>query len=110
MDFSGYSNSGNGIGDDKMSWGFDGSRQCLWHNGSRHFGEYWAKGDVLGVACDLEKRTISFCLNGNWAKWGVAYRNIDFTTGLSPGWTIQCDEDVEFGMENEYFRQKMIDF
>ena len=61
-----------------------------WHNGSRQFGRNWKTGDVIGVACDFHKRTLSFSTNGSFAKpFGVAYRNIEFAGGLSPAFTVQ---------------------
>jgi hypothetical protein len=90
LEFSGFNTEGVGIGDDKSSWGIDGSRKCTWHNGSRGFGRLWKTGDTIGIACDLNKKSLSFSLNGNWSKpFGVAYENIEVAGGLSPGFTVQ---------------------
>lgn len=82
--------SGLGVGDDKHSWAIDGDRRCLWHNGSIAYGKEWKIGDVCGIACNLDvnHRSISFCLNGEWFK-PVAFPNIDFSVGLTPALTVQ---------------------
>ncbi len=46
--------SGNGVGDDGLSWGVDGDRVMKWHSESNGpFGGVWRAGDVVGLACDL---------------------------------------------------------
>jgi len=68
---------GNGVGDDVCSWGADGVRRRLWHNGKEEWPVSWKKGDVVGCAADLEQGTVWFGLNGEWvvafeqsaAKW-----------------------------------------
>ena len=53
-----------------------------WHNGSRAFGKMWKTGDSVGVACDLNKKSLSFSVNGQWSKpFGVAYQNIEVAGG-----------------------------
>ena len=103
LEFVGSAKDGVGIGDDKMSWAFDGDRACTWHNGSRRFGRNWKGGDVLGVACDLGARSISFSLNGQWTKpFGKAFTNIELSGGLAPGFTAQGPGPefiVNFGAE-----------
>jgi len=45
---------GKGMGDDNMSWAFDGARKCAWHCGKNvPYTCVWKVGDVLGLACDL---------------------------------------------------------
>jgi hypothetical protein len=58
--------SGEGVGDDDVSWGADGARKLLWHAGSRSWEEQWASGDVIGVGSDLTTGTIWFGKNGVW--------------------------------------------
>ena len=54
--FEGYEQyTGEGVGDDSNSWGIDGDRQKLWHDGPRDgYTGTWRKGDVIGLACDLK--------------------------------------------------------
>ena len=90
LEFVGAWRDGVGIGDDKCSWAFDGDRAMTWHNGSQRFGSNWKAGDIVGVACDLEARSLSFSLNGRWTRpYGKAFSNIEFTGGLTPGFTAQ---------------------
>ena len=90
LEFVGAWRDGVGIGDDKCSWAFDGDRAMTWHNGSQRFGSNWKAGDIVGIACDLEARSLSFSLNGRWTKpYGKAFHNIEFTGGLTPGLTAQ---------------------
>ena len=59
-----------------------------WHIEPRIWGAKWQSGDVLGVACDLESRTLKFSLNGNFSSpFGTAFENIEFVGGLTPGIT-----------------------
>ena len=49
----GYVNAG--VGDDEESWGVDGDRMLKWHRGDGgRFGSAWRRGDVVGLACDLQ--------------------------------------------------------
>ena len=42
---------GDGVGDDTKSFGADGLRNTLWHNGSRgSYGIKWGVGDTIGMA------------------------------------------------------------
>lgn len=82
--FVGASLRGVGVGDDKSSFAADGHRQLTWFAGSRTFGGAWRTGSVLGVALDLDARTVAFSLDGSWAApWGTAFVN----TAASGGWT-----------------------
>jgi hypothetical protein len=66
-----------GVGDDAFSWAFDGPRKLKWANGRSTFGVEWKNGDVLGLACDMVNKTISFAVNGSFnAPLGVAFVNI----------------------------------
>ena len=44
--------TGDGVGDDAHSWGIDGVRKQLWHNGSSPVNVAWTEGDVIGFAVD----------------------------------------------------------
>lgn len=80
---------GEGVGDDKHSWGFDGNRVCKWFNGSTSYGKEWKDGDVLGCLATLDgsKNTIEFFLNDE--SMGVAFENITFKGALRPAVTAQ---------------------
>jgi len=102
--FSGSSVRGEGVGDDIHSWGVDGHRVYRWHGGGGKWGCPWKEGDVLGFACDLEARTLSFSVNGSWeAPVGVAFEEIEYVEGLRPCLTLNksCSFLVSFGGEGE---------
>ena len=74
--------SGNGVGDDTYSWGFDGDRIMKWYGGKQPFGKVWTAGDVLGLAIDLVGKTVSFSVNGYFSEpLGVAFSGIDVPAG-----------------------------
>ena len=55
--------SGNGVGDDTCSWGFDGHRIMKWNGEGEPFGKVWVAGDVLGPAIDLMGKSMSYSVN-----------------------------------------------
>jgi hypothetical protein len=59
--------SGEGLGDDAHSWAVDGTRQRKWHNGEKAWECKWQDGDVIGLACDLDKMQMHVSLNGSFA-------------------------------------------
>jgi hypothetical protein len=87
--------TGEGVGDNAFSWGFDGVRVSKCgktssraqededededeDEGSSAFGVEWQEGDVLGLACDMVNKTVSFSVNGSFEPpLGVAFENID---------------------------------
>ncbi len=74
--------TGDGVGDNRgdnaFSWGFDGVRVSKWGDGSdRAFGVKWREGDVLGLACDMMNKSVSFSVNGSFEPpLGLAFQNI----------------------------------
>jgi len=62
MAFFGSSQGGEGVGDDKCSWAYDGERAPMegkWHAKSSHaYGKKWAAGDYVGFAVDMDRRTM----------------------------------------------------
>jgi hypothetical protein len=64
----------------------------LWGGGSNKqtaFGRRWASGDVIGVATDIDGKTIRFSHNGSWTGgMGTGAENIDFIGGFSPAFTL----------------------
>ncbi len=70
-------NTQKGVGDNAFSWGFDGIRVSKWGDGKSGFGAEWQEGDVLGLACDMVNKTVSFSVNGSFeAPLGIAFDNI----------------------------------
>ena len=81
--------TGEGTGDDEHSWAADGARQSAWHGGQQRPGYdvTWATGDVIGVAADLDNRSLSFAKNGEWLE---VFSGIDINSagGLFPSITL----------------------
>jgi hypothetical protein len=51
--------TGEGVGENAFSWGFDGMRVRKWGDGSSSaFGVEWEEGDVLGLACDMVNKSV----------------------------------------------------
>ena len=69
--------SGDGVGDDGVSWGVDGIRLKKWAGGDTPYrtARKWRDGDVIGCAADMARGDLSFALNGVWSgPDGVAFR------------------------------------
>jgi len=100
VEFWAASREGVGVGDDKHSWAYDGNRRCKWHAQKEiKWGgkQSWKYGDVIGCACDLINRTISFSLNGKMdGGMGVAFSNVPFAGGVTPGITLQGGLEANF--------------
>ena len=73
-----------GVGDDKHSWGFQGSRtggKAKTGGRAQSAGGCWAQGSVVGVAIDVDARTMSFSLDGSTDDtWGVMFTGMEFDT------------------------------
>jgi hypothetical protein len=55
--------SNDGVGDCPFSWAADGDRQLKWHLAHTGlWGGKWTEGDVIGIACDLNSRELSWCV------------------------------------------------
>ena len=81
---------GDGVGDCEYSYGYDGQRQCKWHDGSSDWGQRFDAEDgmVLGVAADFAKGELMFGLNGDWKDpMGSAFTGIDTSVKLFPAIT-----------------------
>lgn len=59
---------GYGIGDDRYSFAFDGCRQLLWTDAGclprKQSCKCWQPGDIVGSLLDLDKKVVTFTLNG----------------------------------------------
>ena len=94
--FTSNSESGDGVGDDKQSWSYDGFRSCVWHDGKeKTYGSNWRIGDIVGCKLHIEGRvaSIEFTLNG--VSQGVAFRELDISTlGMFPVMSMNGDQAV----------------
>jgi hypothetical protein len=66
---------GEGVGDNTFTWAVDRVHVSKWGDGSSSvFGVEWQEGDVLGLACDMVNKTVSFSVNGSFEPpLGVAF-------------------------------------
>eukprot|EP01126_Amoeba_proteus_P024329 TRINITY_DN24521_c0_g1_i3.p1 TRINITY_DN24521_c0_g1~~TRINITY_DN24521_c0_g1_i3.p1 ORF type:complete len:544 (-),score=123.52 TRINITY_DN24521_c0_g1_i3:17-1648(-) len=104
LSFRPNSEKGIGVGDDHHSWGYDGNRQTIWHGGEykKNQGIKWKDGDVIGMALDLDQRTISFSQNGCWdPPMGEFIRNLSFDVGLFPCLTSSQPFSCRFGFAEQ---------
>jgi len=58
--------SDEGVGDDTESWAVDGARKYKCHAGTAEYECEWKVGDVVGLACDLEKMQMLISINGSF--------------------------------------------
>ena len=98
--------AGEGVGDNAFSWAFDGVRVSKWgktgseeeeeeedeewckdEEGINAFGVAWKEGDVLGLACDMVNKSVSFSVNGSFQPpLGLAFQNIA-ADSIAPAFT-----------------------
>jgi len=86
---------GQGVGDDTVSWGFDGIRRNLWGDNQsgqspddNSYGPEWNNGDVLGLAVDVDQKSLSFFVNG--IPLGIAFSDISLPAGwIAPAISAQ---------------------
>jgi hypothetical protein len=63
-----------GVGDDAISWAVDGERGLCWHAGKQALaGPKWKRGDVIGLAVNLEAGTLHVSVNGEYPEGGPAF-------------------------------------
>jgi hypothetical protein len=101
--------TGIGVGDDENSWGVDGERFVLWHDGERAWPltRPWKQGDVIGLACDLERGQILASVNGSWeAPCGVVFNLPQDLQGLHPAFTMASGK-VRYNFGEAPFRYEM---
>ena len=80
---------GNGIGDDRHSWAFDGVRVKKWHRNGEPYGEPWYEGDVVGcgVVVNGDRATFVFFMNGE--SMGDAFTDCTYSGHLYPACTLK---------------------
>jgi hypothetical protein len=60
--------SGGRVGNDEHSWAVDGENKRSMHKGQRKpYACKWKKGDVVGLACDLDGMQVLVSVNGSFA-------------------------------------------
>lgn len=90
-----------GVGDSPDSYAYDGKRQAKWHEGSDHYGEAWAAGDIIGSCIDLESGTIAYYRNG--VSMGVAFTRVRKGLGYFPAISLSYGEKCSFNFGRRPF-------
>ena len=111
------SDTGDGVGDDVASFGYDGSRGLKFHNGvETAYGQdqKWKAGDTLGCWCKFEKSKqaieIGYVLNDN--DLGVAFNLPATSDDLSryfPAISLNLGEVVDFKLESSHVKEECLD-
>lgn len=96
------SESGDGVGDDRASYGIDGSRQLKFHGGKEEtYGtSAWKAGDVVG--CLLDSGSIRYTHNGK--EMGEAFRVDAADTILVPALSCNQGEILELHITKSQMR------
>lgn len=93
-----------GVGDTKNSYGFDGSKQRLWHVNTRKYGPYWRSGDIFAVCLNMDDGKIEYYRNG--VSLGEAFSNVQRGPGLSlfPAVSLAFDDSLTANFGASPFR------
>ena len=80
---------GEGVGDDAVSWGFDGARNKLWHGGDTPWEGAWEQGSVIGFAANIVSGQIAVSEGGRWTGGaaGVKFTSDAVCAGVYPAIT-----------------------
>ncbi|XP_055377471.1 E3 ubiquitin-protein ligase RNF123 [Condylostylus longicornis] len=99
-----------GVGDTKLSYGFDGSKQQIWHVHTSKYGEKWQSGDILGICLDVDDETIEYYRNG--VSMGVAFKTIEKGPGIAlyPAVSLAFNEALRANFGSSPFRYPVKDF
>eukprot|EP00939_MAST-03C_sp_MAST-3C-sp1_P003796 g3796.t1 len=102
--FRGDSARGQGVGDNRHSWAFDGFRCKKWNGASDPYGERWRCGDVIGcfVRMNADQCEIRFYRNGS--DMGVAFTARDITGSLYPAVSMNMGQSIHFNFGTEPFQ------
>lgn len=93
-----------GVGDTENSYGFDGSKQRIWHVHTKKYGPYWRSGDIFGVCIDMDVGTIEYYRNGT--SLGIAFDDVKFGPGIAlfPAVSLAFDDSLTINFGGAPFR------
>lgn len=93
-----------GVGDTKNSYGFDGSKQRIWHIHTRKYGPYWRSGDIFGICLDMDDGKIEYYRNG--VALGIAFADIERGPGVAlfPAVSLAFDDSLAANFGGAPFR------
>ncbi|XP_046805670.1 E3 ubiquitin-protein ligase RNF123 isoform X2 [Lucilia cuprina] len=97
-------NENSGVGDSKLSYGYDGSKQQSWHIATTKYGEKWQIGDIIGVTIDVDKELIEFYRNGK--SMGPAFEKLEKGPNISffPAISLGYNQGVQANFGNAPFK------
>jgi len=99
LPFQGAADAGEGVGDDKLSWAYDGFRQLRWHHGTKEvWGPKWRAGNTICCALDADRGIIRFALDGKWGTFqkSTAFFQAKHDDGLLPAVSFSRGERCRF--------------
>ncbi|XP_011189510.2 E3 ubiquitin-protein ligase RNF123 [Zeugodacus cucurbitae] len=97
-------NENSGVGDTKWSYGYDGSKQQIWHISTSKYGDKWQIGDIIGIVIDVEQEKIEYFRNGH--TMGVAFTKLERGPGISffPAVSLGYNQGVQVNFGNMPFK------
>ena len=99
----------DGVGDDAVSWSFDGHRRVTFHKGIASDVDVpqWKSGDIVGMAVDLDENTMSFYLNGE--KVCSPFSGFEPATGIRPVASVSgSGATISFRLKRKDFAPKLV--
>lgn len=93
-----------GVGDTENSYGFDGSKQRIWHVHTKKYGPYWRSGDVFGICIDMDEGKIEYYRNGT--SLGIAFDDVKRGPGIAlfPAASLAFDDSLTINFGGSPFR------
>lgn len=93
-----------GVGDTQNSYGFDGSKQRLWHVNTRKYGPYWRSGDIFGICLNMDDGKIEYFRNG--VALGEAFGCVNRGPGIAlfPAVSLAFDDSLTANFGGSPFR------
>ncbi|EDV91344.1 E3 ubiquitin-protein ligase RNF123 isoform X2 [Drosophila grimshawi] len=103
-------NENSGVGDTSYSYGYDGSKQQVWHISTRKYGDKWQIGDIIGVTIDVDREIIEFYRNGR--SMGIAFEKIQKGPGITffPSISLGYTQGVQANFGNRPFVYPLVGY
>ncbi|XP_061398037.1 E3 ubiquitin-protein ligase RNF123 [Musca vetustissima] len=103
-------NENSGVGDSKLSYGYDGSKQQSWHISTAKYGEKWQVGDIIGITLDIENEEITYYRNG--ISMGVAFSKLEKGPGITffPAISLGYNQSVQANFGNNPFKYPVANY
>uniref|UniRef100_W8AXB6 RING-type E3 ubiquitin transferase n=1 Tax=Ceratitis capitata TaxID=7213 RepID=W8AXB6_CERCA len=97
-------NENSGVGDTKWSYGYDGSKQQIWHIATSKYGDKWQIGDIIGITIDIDDEKIEYLRNGK--SMGIAFTKLERGPGISffPAVSLGYNQGLQVNFGNTPFK------